>query len=56
MVAGSDTRASWPRITIAVVGKSHNTRFCLTKAGDVDRSGNLKNGTTVDRGVTDTHN
>lgn len=45
-----------PRMTFIIVGKRHHTRFYPTtdddKVTDV-RSGNPKNGTIVDRGVTD---
>ncbi|KAI1429223.1 RNA interference and gene silencing protein [Xylaria sp. FL1777] len=51
-----DTKAGMPRITIIIVGKRHNTRFYPTKMEDADRSGNPKNGTVVDRGVTEARN
>lgn len=43
-----------PKITIAVVGKRHHTRFYPTNANDADMNnqGNPKNGTCVDRGIT----
>ncbi|KNE62762.1 hypothetical protein AMAG_07947 [Allomyces macrogynus ATCC 38327] len=42
------------RLTFVVVQKRHHTRFFATNpARDTDRSGNLKAGTVVDRGVTD---
>ncbi|KAI1273975.1 putative RNA interference and gene silencing protein [Xylaria sp. FL0933] len=52
----SDIRAGKPRITIIIVGKRHNTRFYPTKTEDADRGGNPKNGTVVDRGVTEARN
>ncbi|KAI0812108.1 putative RNA interference and gene silencing protein [Xylaria sp. FL0064] len=52
----SDIRAGKPRITIIIVGKRHNTRFYPTKMEDADRGGNPKNGTVVDRGVTEARN
>ncbi|KAI0902933.1 putative RNA interference and gene silencing protein [Ustulina deusta] len=52
----SDTKAGKPRITIIVVGKRHNTRFFPTNMDDADRGGNPKNGTVVDRGVTEARN
>ncbi|KAH8810585.1 RNA interference and gene silencing protein [Xylogone sp. PMI_703] len=50
------TKADKPRMTIIIVGKRHNTRFYPTKVEDVDRGGNLPNGTIVDRGVTEARN
>ncbi|KAI9795475.1 MAG: hypothetical protein M1833_007005 [Piccolia ochrophora] len=41
-----------PKVSIIIVGKRHHTRFYPTKEGDADRSGNPKNGTVVDRGIT----
>ncbi len=41
-----------PKVSIIVVGKRHHTRFYPTKEEDTDRSGNPKNGTVVDRGIT----
>ncbi len=51
-----DTKRGLPHITIVVVGKRHHTRFYPTAAGDADRSANPKNGTVVDRGVTEARN
>ncbi|KAI9734342.1 MAG: hypothetical protein M1834_002448 [Cirrosporium novae-zelandiae] len=46
-----------PRFSIIIVGKRHHTRFYGTKVDDVDgRSCNPKNGTVVDRGVTEPRN
>ncbi|OOO13115.1 stem cell self-renewal protein Piwi [Aspergillus oryzae] len=50
------TKQGLPHISIAIVGKRHNTRFYPTKEGDADRSGNPSNGTIVDRGVTEARN
>ena len=52
----SDTKKGLPYITIIIVGKRHHTRFYPTNAGDADRSSNPKNGTVVDRGVTEARN
>ncbi len=42
-----------PRITILIVGKRHNTRFYPSKKEEADPlSNNTRNGTVVDRGVT----
>lgn len=41
-----------PKVSIVIVGKRHHTRFLPTRNEDADRSGNPKNGTVVDRGVT----
>ena len=51
-----DTKKGLPHITIVIVGKRHHTRFYPTNAGDADRSSNPKNGTIVDRGVTEARN
>ena len=51
-----DTKKGLPHITIVIVGKRHHTRFYPTAASDADRSSNPKNGTVVDRGVTETRN
>jgi eukaryotic translation initiation factor 2C len=43
-----------PAISLIIVGKRHHVRFYPTKLNDADsKSGNCKNGTVVDRGVTD---
>jgi eukaryotic translation initiation factor 2C len=52
----ADTKKGLPRLAIVVVGKRHHTRFYPTKAGDADRHSNTKNGTVVDRGVTEARN
>ena len=41
-----------PKVSIIIVGKRHHTRFYPTREDEADRSGNPKNGTVVDRGVT----
>ncbi|KAK4891707.1 hypothetical protein LTR27_009715 [Elasticomyces elasticus] len=55
-------KKNWPKLTIIIVGKRHNTRFYPTKREDTDvykdREGNdkgswnPKNGTIVDRHIT----
>lgn len=52
----ADQKKGLPRLTIAVVGKRHHTRFYPTAAADADNSGNTKSGTVVDRGVTEARN
>ena len=52
----TDTKKGLPHITIIIVGKRHHTRFYPTKVSDADRSSNPKNGTVVDRGVTEARN
>ncbi|MCJ1247072.1 hypothetical protein MMC30_004283 [Trapelia coarctata] len=52
----ADTKKGLPHITIIIVGKRHHTRFYPTTGTEADRSGNPKNGTVVDRGVTEAHN
>jgi eukaryotic translation initiation factor 2C len=56
MYPATDTKKGLPRITIVIVGKRHHTRFYPTKEADADRSANPKNGTVVDRGVTEAVN
>ncbi|KAK5463118.1 hypothetical protein LTS15_002831 [Exophiala xenobiotica] len=53
---GDKTKNGYPRISIVVVGKRHNTRFYPTRKEDADRSSNPPNGTVVDRGVTEARN
>ena len=50
------TKKSVPRISIVVVGKRHNTRFYPTSDAAADQGANTKNGTVVDRGVTEARN
>jgi len=52
----TDSQKGLPRITLIVVGKRHNTRFFPTKEQDSDNSSNPRNGTVVDRGVTEARN
>ena len=52
----TDSKKGLPNITIIIVGKRHHTRFYPTKEADADRSGNPKNGTCVDRGITEPRN
>lgn len=49
----TDTKKGLPHISIVVVGKRHHTRFYPTKEEDASKSANPKNGTVVDRGVTE---
>lgn len=51
-----DTKKGLPRITIVIVGKRHHTRFYPTTTSGADNSSNPKNGTVVDRGVTEARN
>jgi hypothetical protein len=41
-----------PKLSIIVSVKRHQTRFYPTSTADMSRSGNVKNGTVVDRGIT----
>lgn len=41
-----------PKLTIAICGKRHHTRFYPTKPEEADRTSNTKAGTVVDQGVT----
>lgn len=50
------TKRNIPAISIIVVGKRHHTRFFPVKESEADRSANCKNGTVVDRGVTEVRN
>lgn len=48
------TKANKPYVTIIICGKRHHTRFYPTSEQDADpRTGGTKNGTVVDRGVTE---
>ena len=47
------TKSGLPRLSVVIVGKRHHTRFYPTQAKDMDRGGNCKPGTVVDRGVTE---
>ena len=46
------TKAGLPRFAIIIVGKRHHTRFYPTEIKEKDRSNNPRNGTIVDRGIT----
>ncbi|KAJ6442123.1 stem cell self-renewal protein Piwi [Purpureocillium lavendulum] len=41
-----------PKLTIVVSVKRHQTRFYPTSTNDMSKSGNVVNGTVVDRGIT----
>ncbi|KAH8109520.1 Piwi-domain-containing protein [Phellopilus nigrolimitatus] len=41
-----------PKLTIAVCGKRHRTRFYPTRSEQADKSSNTKAGTLVDQGIT----
>ncbi|KJZ69220.1 hypothetical protein HIM_11383 [Hirsutella minnesotensis 3608] len=45
-------KSGGPRLTIVVSVKRHQTRFFPTSVDSMSESGNVKNGTVVDRGVT----
>jgi len=47
------TKQGFPKISIIVCGKRHNTRFYPTQVEDADKSSNCFPGTVVDRGVTE---
>lgn len=47
------TKKNLPRLTVIIVGKRHHTRFYPSQSKDMDRGGNCKPGTIVDRGVTE---
>ena len=51
-----ETKKGLPRITIIIVGKRHHTRFFPLSADQASKSSNPKNGTVVDRGVTEARN
>ncbi|KAG5984275.1 hypothetical protein E4U55_005433 [Claviceps digitariae] len=46
------TSKKQPKLTIVVSVKRHQTRFYPTNKEEMSRSGNIKNGTIVDRGIT----
>ena len=52
----ADTKNGLPKITIVIVGKRHHTRFYPTTVKNADSFSNPRNGTVVDRGVTETRN
>lgn len=49
----ADTKRGLPRITIVIVGKRHHTRFFPCSAEHGDLKGNCRQGTVVDRGITE---
>lgn len=51
-----DTKRQIPRITIVIVGKRHHTRFFASAENEADKKSNPRNGTVVDRGVTESRN
>ena len=50
------TERGFPRMSVIIVGKGHHTRFYPTSQRDADKSNNTRNGTVVDRGVTQSRN
>jgi len=53
----STARAAYkPKLTIAIAGKRHHTRFYPVSADMADAKGNPQPGTVVDRGVTSIYN
>ena len=42
-----------PKLAVFIVGKRHHIRAYATDPKDADRTGNLKPGTVIDRGITD---
>ena len=51
----SDTKKGLPCFTIIICGKRHHARFFSSSLKDTDKSSNPRNGTVVDRGVTEPH-
>lgn len=51
----ADTKQSKPYFTIVICGKRHHARFYSSSLKDTDKSSNPRNGTVVDRGVTEPH-
>ena len=59
MYPATDTKKGLPKLAIIVVGKRHHTRFYPTSLAPNtidERSSNPKNGTVVDRGITEPRN
>jgi hypothetical protein len=52
----TDAKKGLPRMSIIIVGKRHHTRFYPIKVEDCDKSSNPKNGTVIDRGITEARN
>lgn len=52
----SQTEKGLPRFSIVIVGKRHHTRFYPTAERDADQKSNPRNGTVVDRGITEVQN
>lgn len=50
------TRKGIPRLSVLVVGKRHHTRFYPTTKAEATAGGNPRNGTVVERGVTEARN
>ena len=50
-----DTKRGLPYFTIVICGKRHHTRFYSSSLKDTDDYSNPRNGTVVDRGVTEPH-
>ncbi|KAL3423771.1 RNA interference and gene silencing protein [Phlyctema vagabunda] len=50
------TKQGYPKISIIVCGKRHNTRFYPTTKENADNNANCPTGTVVDRGVTEVRN
>lgn len=46
------TKQGFPKVSIIICGKRHNTRFYPVRESEADRSSNCEPGTVVDRGVT----
>jgi len=46
------TKVKHPKLAFFIVGKRHHIRAYATNERDMDRTGNLKPGTVIDRGIT----
>jgi hypothetical protein len=49
----SEKRKDLPQLSVIIVSKRHRTRFYPSQEADADRLSNPRNGTVVDRGVTE---